>query len=504
MTTLYFELTLLEPVVLLGTEGRVTRDGVLPFVPGANLLGVAARHYPANDDALAWRVFHSGAVRFGDATPLGSCGTPALPIPQTLVVPRGTPATNLRHPGVVRSCADGVPVRHKPLRGFVDRTGDIVRVETEHAIRTAIAYDTQRAMENHLFDVPAVASGQKFGFSVEIDGDDAREVEFVREALTGETRMGRGRNAGRGRVRIAEKKPGAGAATPWRPWETVDRDDDGRAYVLFLSETCLLDALARPTSDPRHLPGLPDTARFEPELSHVRTVRWTPFNSHLRRPDLERLAIAAGSVATFSGLTADDVSALQESALMGVGAHRAEGLGRVMVQPAILCPNHVWADAPKSIPTARHIVPMPEDELGRWLQPHVRRARNESSAYQMAREARGKFRRYLRGSSAPSASQWRAVHDVARGLTEVASLKPAGLRDALFDAKDGICTTGVAQKTWQASDTGSAGATLQKLVDEWLDTASADTAALALAFLAKSVVREVQRGKAPAAQGGAQ
>ena len=66
------------------TEGEQT---TLDYIPGATLLGWAARNYSDFDDAF--KLFHSGSVRFSNALPLAGDGTVAYPTPQILMQAKG-------------------------------------------------------------------------------------------------------------------------------------------------------------------------------------------------------------------------------------------------------------------------------------------------------------------------------------------------------------------------------------------------------------------------------
>ena len=69
MKEIYFKVTLLSDVVLnssLATEGNMTS---LDYIPGSNFLGmIAGKLYENLNINESYLLFHSGKVRFGDAT----------------------------------------------------------------------------------------------------------------------------------------------------------------------------------------------------------------------------------------------------------------------------------------------------------------------------------------------------------------------------------------------------------------------------------------------------
>lgn len=81
----YFQLDLQADAIMPSHYGTVNFGPDLDYVPGTMFLGVAAaklyQSLNQEDQALAYLVFHGGALRFGNGLPLGPNGQPTFPMP---------------------------------------------------------------------------------------------------------------------------------------------------------------------------------------------------------------------------------------------------------------------------------------------------------------------------------------------------------------------------------------------------------------------------------------
>lgn len=496
---LHFEIVLLEDAVLRSPAGRRSGGGPgLDYVPGSALLGVAARRYREVAPELAWDLFHSGRVRYGDARPVeAATGAPAVPAPLSLHVPKGPPADSLRALDIRDFTRVPRVPGYRPVEALVGPGGTRIAAHTRQALRTAVDFASERASEGQLFAYEAVAAGTRLRFTVEIDPEaDRRELrDFLLRAFDGHAQVGRSRSAEHGQASFAHLP--AADAPPWPAWPLAHTLAAGRLTLWCISDLELLDpGTGAPTMqpDPEHF-GLPGT--LDAERTFIRPARWTPFNGHRARPDRERIALRAGSVITFTGLPADfDLPAFRARAARGFGAHRAEGLGRVLVHPRLfedVPAGLVSASAPARPAAASP--PLPQDDLGRWLAPRVARATADQSAFKAAEEAyHDAFFRFTRRPGAPTRSQWNAVRELARrhagdaGTGARDRLHRALFGEAADGARGGLCVHGTVRKRWFPGRPGQAGERLQAFL-----AARADAEApLAVGYLADRMVKGLQ------------
>ena len=68
MKQLTFQVEFLSDVVLPATSNTEGNIEQLDFIPGSNFLGMVASKGNYENFSDSFKIFHSGAVRFGDAT----------------------------------------------------------------------------------------------------------------------------------------------------------------------------------------------------------------------------------------------------------------------------------------------------------------------------------------------------------------------------------------------------------------------------------------------------
>jgi len=221
--TLNLTLTLCDDLV--ASERPATEGGheSLDYIPGSMLLGAtAARLYGGCKDDEAYRLFHSGALRFGDGVPLAG-GAPCWPMPLCWHELKGLPATGederLAPDRMLNLQFEQFPrgEQAKQIRTGQVR-GDGYRKVTSKALRMKTAIDprTGRVAEAQLFGYEAIRAGQVFAARITADGRLPEALwKRVTELFAGpaEFLLGRSRSAEYGRVRI---EPAAGDPPPPR------------------------------------------------------------------------------------------------------------------------------------------------------------------------------------------------------------------------------------------------------------------------------------------------
>ena len=427
MPTLYLRLTLETDVALTAESGTLGGHETLTYIPGAALLGaVAAALYPPTstdrpppDDAV--RMFHSGAVRFGMARPAVD-GMPALPMPLCLhsVKNQEGPLQNL----AVNDRVAGTQYVQR-REGGLTPDGALVQPTRRYSLRTSIGSDG-RAREGFLYGIETLEAGTVL--CARVDADDENDLRLAESALVGRTmRVGRSRSAELGKVRVEK-------AAPWSvpTLEGTTR----RLVVLCLSDLALRDAMngaPRTEFQPSDL-GLPADWRVLPSHTFVRVRRYSPFNGTRRRPDLERQVIVAGSVITLAGDTPVDRAAIRANVARGLGDHRQDGLGELLIDPAALSkPEHVTH---RWMPAAAPAAPIPDDALGRWLQRTTHDRRAEMSALAWA----GDQARDLAKLRMATRAQWGEIRRQARAARRQGLSDEAFLRRVASFVTDGSAT----------------------------------------------------------------
>lgn len=462
--TRVFRIDLLDDVILSLDSATAGQHRSLDFIPGSVLLGVVARHYERfAARGIAWDVFHSGRVRFGNAYPLVE-GQPTVPVPLSWQTPKYPDEIEDAAPdgvSLVRDASvEATPAREQweQLRGgFVSTGFRLAQVEKRYRRMTAIDRERRgHSRTAHLFGYEAIAAGQSFWFELDVDGDPVIADDIARCLTDGEIRLGKSRGAEFGRARVSTF---AGNA-PSRSGAVTE--GAGCVLVHALSDLAFIDRTtgtpsARPTPEDFGLAGW----SLDLSRSFIRTRRYSPYNAHRRSFDGERLVVTMGSVLRFErgdgpALDENAMARLRDLERSGVGLHRQEGLGAVAINS--WCLGEPTRFLSKASPEHGRSAPVPADALARLmtrryvdtaLTAFVHRIAEDYEKlflklyHEVAGEARRSGQRVE--DAAPTRAQW---GEVRRAAGRAASID--GLRSALFDPNAGICTSGMARPLWIA------------------------------------------------------
>lgn len=433
---------------------------------GAALLGWAAnRIYADLDSKRAYHVFHSGLVRFSDALPLAHDGQVAFPSPKILVSAKsgkspfdgdgelskdavwvGWTAFKAQHPD---RQAEAVKDH------FLTDRLQVVRPSLGGRLRTATLGG--RAKEAALFGYahlePFADGGDEdrpARYAATIEGDlsdtewDRLRAAFAdaREPL----RLGRAAGTSYGGWYACEWREDAEYLGYFdnRPVRGELTASGARLRVWLLSDLAVLDAAGATCLDPPpELLGLPRGGTLVRHESATGTRRYAPWNAWLRRRDIERQVIAAGSVLTYD--YADGVPANFAMPTVA-GLFREQGLGALWIDPPVLRERHPAASTgDESVPRAagrgastdRRTEAAPPPGIAAWASRMA--SLSDPAARDLLREDWiATLDRLLRqaGTAGPSANQWREVANAARGAPDHASLLAA-----LFAPPSAVCGT---------------------------------------------------------------
>jgi len=444
--------TLIEDVVV--NERAATEGGHagLDYLPGMLLLGAAAaRLYAGLSRPDAYRLFHAGQVRFGDALPLAD-DRPCWPMPLCWHEQKGVSAVSdgrLDADKVRNLQFGGFPdgIQPKQLRaGYVRTDGYRLSVRQALRMKTAIDPQTGRVAEAQLFGYEAIAAGQAFVARIQGDDDlpDALwDALIAALSEAGELLLGRSRSAEYGRVRVAI----------WNDTATLEpaeaKAGPPRQLTLWcLSDLALLDDWGQPTLAPTPAALGLTRGAIDWEHSFLRFRRYAIWNAYRDGYDLERQVVQRGSVITLTLKEQDPPWTAGERAQFtgGVGMHREAGLGWVCLDAQLLA-QALPTFTPEITPTLPVQVAAPPHPLIAWLKAGQSGDASRSTAEQAAREQKAELKERYRLARAfagvaerlpigPSPSQWGSVYERAR-LTDSGDLP--GLRRALCEGTDAIC-----------------------------------------------------------------
>lgn len=346
METIKFSCKLLTDVIVNQSAATEGPNATLDFIPGSNFLGIAASclyYDDSHDDPErlsredSWLVFHSGAVRFGDAHP-AYVNERTLRIPASFYYPKLGKMTNecYVHHAIAEQQQDNLVKKQlKQCRaGFYTLGSDLVRaIDTPVAFAIKSAYDreSRRSKDEQMYGYQSLVKDQKFYFEIELDDAAICLKERIISALIGIRRIGRSKTAQYGQVEIALIKDGF--SQPLSTEKKVICGDKECVVVYADSRLVFLDPNGLPTFQPSPeqlgICGDPE-AKVLYEKSQIRTFQYAPWNFKRQCFDTDRCGIEKGSVF----VVATSVTSPSESAYLG--SYRNEGFGKVIYNPAFL------------------------------------------------------------------------------------------------------------------------------------------------------------------------
>lgn len=302
-------ITLIDPVITSHGAATTQQNLALPYIPGAFLLGAASRNYSQATDPF--QMFHSGAVRFGDALPYDESDGLGFPVPLSLHREKDRadgPILNLS----LERPKDGAMKR---LSGHtMAPDGTQITVATLGSLKTAIDWGNGRARDGQLFHLEALAAGQRFWATIEADNE--QDLSELKEQLltSGRNRLGRSRSAEFGRVELEWVDAPAAPAIATA----------GDAKLIWAISDLALDPDMR---DLAAALGIEGQIKQDSCFYRLRDV-W-PFNGHWQTRGIVRTVVERGSVIAVENCTL-------KPGVHVVGQHREIGCGRVIVEPKLL------------------------------------------------------------------------------------------------------------------------------------------------------------------------
>lgn len=336
----YYTCTLLSDVVLnnkMATEGNMT---TLDYIAGSNFLGVVAGEIYAKHIDKAYSILHSDEVSFGDAHISDKkCKERSYAIPFSLFTDKIENKLS-EHKAWVHHLIDfdntipcdskGGKSQLKQVRnGYLTPSGHILKSpEKNFALKSAQDRDERRSKDGAMFGFESLKAGQVYVFSVRYHNAEYKGI--VEDFLLGKKRIGKSKTAQYGQVDIQP------IADPTLI-KTIETPQD---YTIVYAESnlCFFNEFGQTTFQPK----LEDLGLSGGEIcwkkSQIRTYAYSPWNGIRNTPNTQRDCILKGSVFYVKDAVAP------KNEINSVGEYQAEGLGRVIYNPAFLKGNQITGE----------------------------------------------------------------------------------------------------------------------------------------------------------------
>lgn len=444
MKELFFKCTLTSDVVLnstLATEGNLSS---LDYIPGSNFLGiVASQLYDEVGNEKAYDLFHSGKVKFGDATIYNEKKGVSYPIPFSFF--KGKNEKNDADNSVKFYLHHLLDTKNLPKdenenriqlkqerQGFVFEDGSIQNtIEKSFSLKSAQDRKTRSSKDGQMFGFESISKGQVFSFSIQFE--DESLVELVKSSLIGNKRLGKSKSAEFGQVAISELD---------KNQEQSVFKTENYTLVYAQSNLCFVDENGSPTFQPKINDLGLENGNIIWEKSQIRTYSYSPWNFKRNASNTERHCIVKGSVFYIEGNTT-----LKNNS---VGLFQNEGLGRVVYNPFFLeqgVDSKTKLEFKTQFSTLEEVklvnIPV-KSKLGKFLTHKVAIKNKEkeisSKIHEIIYRPNDSIQRLIKISS----SQWGGIRSYASKAENMDELY-----NSLFDKDKGYLTHGVADlKYW--------------------------------------------------------
>jgi len=320
MQELIYEVEFLSDIVLPATSNTEGNIQQLDFVAGSNFLGMVAQNYKEFKDSF--EVFHSGMVRFGDATLLVD-NSRTYKIPLSYFYEKGKEETLYNH-HLIEDFTKFNQLKQK-RNGYITKDLKIVYLEYNYSQKSAYDKENRTSLEGSMFGYSAMKKGLKWQFNIKIDESiSTKDIELIKSSIVGKKRLGKSKSAQYGLVKI--KYIGSevqdGAKEPLQN-ETI---------LYFKSRVALIDKNGNPSYDLKYLCDDLKDENIDYPRCQLKTSTFTPYNGAMQTKTYERVVINSGSIIIVNNLSDKQLNEIKR----GVGVYLAEGFGEVLINPDFL------------------------------------------------------------------------------------------------------------------------------------------------------------------------
>lgn len=317
-------ITAKEPLVLRTQLGSEVRSDVVDYIQGSKLLGLLAKqsyaHLKQNDPETVYQLFHSGNVCYGNAYPMYE-NQLGFPVPFSL-----------------HKTKDGKGFTFFPKEedkkqqkvGFVitkDSKLSLFTVPQGERLKSARDLKNRRSKDESMYLYSYLKRGVVFQSTISVKEPTTAITEAIQK-LQGQHYIGTSKGEF-GRIEIEV------SASNVNPTIILEKGYQLRIYavsdLIFLNDVGNYTTALRP-----EMFGIKN-AQLDLEASHIRFKQFHTYNSKRRTSDVDRIAIKRGSVLVFKSVAKNqEIEITAETIKNGVGVHKSEGFGHILVNPAFL------------------------------------------------------------------------------------------------------------------------------------------------------------------------
>ena len=324
-----FKVTFLSDIVLHGSSNSEGNIETLDFITGSSFLGMVAKNYDEFAKTFdTFDIFHSGKVRFGEATPYFENKT-TYKVPFCFFAPKlDSDKKEVKNNHFIDyDNQTELDNQYKQIRsGYITSNFDYINLDHTYSQKAAYDKENRKSKDSSMFGYKAIKKGATWKFTIKFDKDLDEKIEKqVVENILGEKYLGKSKTAQYGKILIEELKD-------FKEENLENLNPKEITYVYINSSLALFNANGMPTFEPtiENL-GLTN-ASINWEKTQIRTKKYTSYNSKRQTNDYTRLVIEKGSVIALKNVSNEDINILKN----GIGGYLNEGYGEVLINPSFL------------------------------------------------------------------------------------------------------------------------------------------------------------------------
>ena len=402
MRELRFEITFKSPIILQASSNTQGKTSSLDFIPGSAFLGMVASRY--SDFSDPFKIFHSGAVKFCDASPIKE-GKEFFKIPLSYFHEKLDSSKIYNHHLLSDSEFEKFTQLKQMRNGYINEENERLSLDQDFSQKSAYDKSKRRSKDSQMYGYEAFRAGMKWRFSVKFDPSvSEKDIVLAKETLERSTRLGKSKSAEYGAVEIKFIGENTDEIQTFTPPEKY-------TFIYAKSRLALIDENGNPSYDVKYI--LPNLSENNVVYSktQIRISNFAPYNGARATKDYERACINKGSVIALKNLSAEQIAALKN----GVGAYLSEGFGEVLINPWFLDGGDA-KDNPiefqKEAKTERLIKEMPiQSDLAKFLK---QKQTTKDQALEIAERVADFIESHKDKFSKISKSQWGAIRSICK------------------------------------------------------------------------------------------
>lgn len=433
-----YKCTLLTDVIITSAAATEGYKESLDYIPGSKFLGiVAGTLYDEEREEKTLDLFHNGIVKFGDASPFLSNET-LLKVPFSWYHIKGEKLTDTLYLHHKNLNEKSIQLKQARTGYFSGVQKIFTSINQDFSLKSAHDAIRRKSEEGKMFGYYSLKAGSEWAFI--ITDSDGKYSDEIKNILEGNHRIGRSRSAEFGLVRIEFLKE----------LETPKEISINNEIIIYAkSNLCFYNentgqTTAQPTA--KQLTGS-DDAEIIWKKSQVRSRNYKTWNRYRNNKDADRIIIERGSVFVLklhSGL-------FSTFFFNGIGAHKNEGFGEVLINPPFLISetNHLSFNLSKIELTHTLNYPIKkghnDNEILRCLKNM--KLRNNFD-YQIDQKVND-FMRDYKSKFYPgvSKSQWGTLRNYGKNLENKEHFKKL-----IFDTESGFLYKGQSENEWRTKN----------------------------------------------------